>query len=101
MKNENYPKASGEVKIKINDNVLPGHYANQIIIMHSHDEFIMDYLAAFPPEPIVVSRIVMTPGHFKRVLTAMAENLKKYESQHGEIKMATEPVTPSGSNSLH
>jgi hypothetical protein len=101
MKDDRYPTMAGELKIKINDNILPGHYANQIVIMHSQDEFILDYVAAFPPEPSVVSRVVMTPGHFKRILTAMTDNLKKYESQFGEIKTAVEPITPVGSQPLH
>ena len=101
MKSDKYPTSAGELKIKINDNVLPGHYANQIVIMHSQDEFILDYVAAFPPEPTVVSRMVMTPGHFKRILAAMNDNLKKYEIQFGEIKTAVEPITPVSSQPLH
>jgi len=101
MKDDKYPGPGGELKIKINDNITPGKYANQIVIMHSQDEFIIDYIAAFPPEPGVVSRVVMTPGHFKRILSAMKENLDKYEKQFGEITVSGDPMPPKGSPSVH
>ena len=36
----------------------------------------------------VKSRVVLTPQHAKRLLGALADNVKKYESQFGEIKDA-------------
>ena len=37
------------------------------------------------PKAKVKSRIILTPQHAKRLLRAMAENVKKYEEMHGEI----------------
>ncbi|MBI4811845.1 DUF3467 domain-containing protein [Candidatus Falkowbacteria bacterium] len=34
----------------------------------------------------VVSKVITTPGHMKRLVAAMNENLKKYENAFGEIK---------------
>lgn len=39
-----------------------------------------------PPSGRVVSKLITTPSHFKRMISAMNENLKKYEEQFGAIK---------------
>jgi hypothetical protein len=36
----------------------------------------------------VKSRIILTPEHAKRLLLALQDNLKKYESVHGPIKVS-------------
>jgi hypothetical protein len=38
------------------------------------------------PKAKVKSRVVLTPQHAKRLIAALSENLKKYESNFGEIK---------------
>ena len=44
------------------------------------------------------SRIVMAPQHVKAFLSALNENIKKFESKHGEIKMPSrgEGFSPFG-----
>ncbi|MDP4665376.1 MAG: DUF3467 domain-containing protein, partial [Flavobacteriaceae bacterium] len=39
----------------------------------------------------VKSRVIITPQHAKRLMRALNENIKKYESQHGVIKEAPGP----------
>ncbi|MEJ2481950.1 MAG: DUF3467 domain-containing protein [Gemmatimonadota bacterium] len=51
-------------------------------------EFIIDWLMTAPNGSALVSRIIVSPGHFKRVLAALADNLRKYEHQFGEIAPA-------------
>ena len=38
------------------------------------------------PKAKVKSRVVLTPQHTKRLVRALVDNVKKYESQFGEIK---------------
>ncbi len=90
-----------QMKIKVDEDKLPGNYANQAIIMHSKDEFIIDFVAAIPPEPALASRVILAPGHFKRIVTALTEHLKNYENQHGEITVSHDPVHPGGTGSVH
>ena len=40
----------------------------------------------------VGSRIIMTPEHAKRLLGALTENIRKYESQFGEIRLPMNPM---------
>jgi hypothetical protein len=80
-----------EIKLKINDSELRGIYANQIAIMHSKYDFVLDFISMFPPEAIVNSRIIMTPASLKRISGAIAVNLKKYEDEYGTIEIEDDP----------
>ncbi len=79
-----------EIKLKINDHELKGLYANQIAIMHSKYDFIIDFIAMFPPEAIVNARIITNPVALKKMYKAIGINLKKYEEQFGEIELSDE-----------
>ena len=79
------------IQIKIDDETLKGRYANMMQVAHSREEFIMDFMNIFPPTGIVVSRIITRPEHFKRIVTALQENLRRYEQSFGEIKAAEGP----------
>ena len=87
MNNPNKPK---EVKldIELSEDIAEGIYSNLAIINHSASEFVIDYIALMPgrPKAKVKSRIILTPQHAKRLLKALADNIKKFEKAHGEIK---------------
>lgn len=72
-----------------------GVYSNLAVITHSSSEFVLDFAQMMPgaPKPKVASRIVMTPDHAKRLLAALSENVSKYESENGEIKMHKSGIT--------
>lgn len=76
-----------EIKLKINDTELKGHYSNQIAIMHSKNDFVIDFITMFPPEAIVNSRIITTPTALKRIYNSIGINLKKYEETFGTIEL--------------
>ncbi len=81
------PKPSRQ-EIKIADNIPGAEYTNLAQINHNREEFQMIFINVLPPAGRVVSKIITSPGHFKRMIAAMAENIKKYEQQFGEIKEA-------------
>jgi hypothetical protein len=84
-------KPQQQVQIKATDEKLKGEYSNVMQIMHTKEEFVMDFLNVFPPTGTLNSRIIVSPGHFKRMVRAMDENLKKYESSHGSIAESDAP----------
>ena len=86
-------KTSQEVKVKISDEIKRGAYCNLMIVAHTKEEFIMDFILASPPEAVVTSRVIMSPGHMKRTIAALQENLAKYEKQIGKVEEAPEPIT--------
>lgn len=87
----------GKINIELSDEVAQGTYSNLAIITHSHSEFIVDFIKMMPgaPKAKVKSRIILTPQHAKRLLKALKENISKFESMHGEIKVPeSEPPMP-------
>jgi len=76
-----------QINIELPEEVAEGVYSNLAIISHSHSEFIVDFIRLVPnvPKAKVKSRIILTPEHAKRLMKALADNVKKFESQHGSI----------------
>jgi len=77
-------------EIKIADNIPGAEYTNLAQINHNREEFMMMFANILPPSGKVVAKIITSPGHFKRMIMAMQENLKKYEEKFGIIKEAPE-----------
>ena len=79
--------AEKEVKLKINEEQLRGAYANQVGIMHTRDEFVLDFISMLPPEALVTSRVVVSPAALKRMYMAIGVNIKKFEESFGTIRV--------------
>lgn len=77
------------LNIELSDEVAQGNYSNLAIITHSASEFILDFVRVMPgmPKAQVKSRIILTPDHAKRLLAALKDNVAKFESIHGVIKI--------------
>ena len=86
----------GQINIELDDTVAEGTYSNLAIINHSVSEFIVDFLSIMPgrPKAKVKSRIVLTPQHAKRLSKALADNVRRFEKHHGEIKEYDHPPIP-------
>jgi hypothetical protein len=85
-----------EIRIKFPDELIGGVYCNLLYVTHTKEEFILDFIMVSPPRGSVVSRVIMSPGHMKRTLSALQENLKKYESSISKIVEAPEPTKGKG-----
>jgi hypothetical protein len=88
-----------QMQIKITDEILKGVYANAMQVLHTQDEFVMDFMDIFPPNGIVNARVIVSPANMKRIIEALQENLKKYEEQFSEIKKTTNPANPTTTSS--
>jgi hypothetical protein len=64
-------------------------YANMVRIAHTPSELMFDFARILPGDQAasIVSRVLMSPLGAKLLLNALSENLAKYESAHGEIKI--------------
>jgi hypothetical protein len=83
---------SKEISIKITDEVLRGVYANQMVVTHTREEFMLDFLTIFPPQGIVAARVLVSPAHVKRIIRALQENIGKYEASNGIVEEGNEPA---------
>jgi len=81
-------KNKNQINIELKEDMAQGKYANLAVITHSSSEFVVDFVGVMPgvPKAQVVSRIIMTPEHAKRLMLALGDNIKKFESIHGSIK---------------
>jgi len=87
-----------QIKIKTRDKDLKGSYSNLLRILHNKEEFLFDFFLVSPPEGILSSRVIMSPGHVKRMLRALEENVKKYEEKFGQVAEADTPEASLGFN---
>ena len=78
-----------QIDIELSEEVAEGIYSNLAIISHSNSEFVVDFVRLLPgvPKAKVKSRIVLSPQHAKRLMTALNENIDKFEANFGPIKM--------------
>jgi hypothetical protein len=80
-----------EIKVKIADEVLKGCYANTLLVSHTAEEFILDFILSLPPQAVCNARVILHPGHLKRVIVALQQNLARYETAHGAVASAPDP----------
>jgi hypothetical protein len=80
-----------QVQIKVPDDQLRGAYANQMVVSHTGEEFLLDFVNLFPPQGLVTARVIVSPGHLKRMIRALSENLARYETRHGPVQEAPAP----------
>jgi len=77
-----------QINIELSEEIAEGIYSNLAIITHSNAEFVIDFIRMMPgvPKAKVKSRILLTPQHCKRLMKALADNIHKFESVHGETE---------------
>ena len=89
-----------QINIELSEEIAEGIYSNLAIISHSNSEFVVDFVRMMPnvPQAKVKSRIILTPEHAKRLLTALADNINKFEQQFGNIEEKDVPPFPMNFN---
>ncbi len=80
-----------EIPVMFPDHLKGGVYANNMSVAHTREEFVLDFLLVAPPSGSVTARVIVSPGHAKRLVAALAENLRKYEETFGAVHPAEEP----------
>lgn len=82
------PNNKRQIKVEMPPNPS-ATYANMVMISHTQFEVMLDFIQVIGHDPRarVQQRIVMTPAHAKMFLNALAENLTRYETTNGEIKL--------------
>jgi len=77
-----------QMQINIKEEVAHGIYSNLAVITHSNSEFIVDFVSMMPglQKGEVLSRIILTPQNAKHLLSALSDNIRKFEEKNGVIK---------------
>ena len=76
-----------ELNIELDEETAEGTYSNLVMIAHSPEEFILDFIRVVPgvQKARVKERIIITPQHAKRLLQALQDNIERYEEDYGDI----------------
>lgn len=76
-----------ELNIELDEETAEGTYSNLVMIAHSPEEFILDFIRVVPgvQKARVKERIIITPQHAKRLLQALQDNVERYEEDYGDI----------------
>lgn len=85
---ENQPNP-GEIQVR--DGFAGAEYANAMTVGHGKEEFLLTFMNIVSPAGRVVGKIITSPGHLKRIIRALDENLKKYEAAFGQVQEAEGP----------
>lgn len=78
-------------EIRIQDNFNGGDYANALQVAHNRDEIVLTFANLVPPSGRVVAKIMTTPAHLKRMISACQDNLAKYEAKFGTVAPSEHP----------
>ncbi len=90
-----------EISFELDKAVASGTYSNLTIVTHSSSEFVLDFARSLPgfQKIQIASRIIMTPENAKRFFLILRDNIARYESMNGEIKLTgvqKNPMPPFG-----
>jgi hypothetical protein len=83
-----------QVQIKADEKELVGQYSNLAMIHHNAEEFTLNFIYIFPSvaQGKLVSSVILSPAHSKRLLRALTENITRYEAQFGPIPEGPGPT---------
>ena len=90
-----------QVQFQADPQIIKGVYTNNMQVSHTKEEFILDFMnISHTPQLIsLVSKVITNPAHFKRIVAALQDNLKKYEDKFGVIDSPKPEVTQASSES--
>jgi len=76
-----------KLQLQLDDDIAQGIYSNLVLINHTENEFILDFVFFAPgaPRAKVRARVISSPKHTKRLLRALTTNLEKFEERFGEV----------------
>jgi hypothetical protein len=86
-----------KLEIQLDEEIAQGAYVNLAVVNHNESEFVVDFIYVQPqaPRAKVRSRVILSPQHAKRFVSALQENISRYEQNFGEVAPAQQPVDGS------
>lgn len=85
-----------EIKVEFPPHLRAGAYTNNMVVSHTKEEFVMDFMFITAVDGVVTARLITSPGHLKRIIAALQENVKKYEATYGKIQLEESPKGATG-----
>ena len=102
--NNNQQKQPQQASLSFtNPAVALGEYANLVVITHSPNEVVLDFVRNLPglEHPAVCSRVVMTPENAKRLMLSPHANGNGNEQTSGPIQFPEDKIQqPAGGRTI-
>jgi hypothetical protein len=73
------------VSARVPEGVGRGVLTTAVMVFHTNQEFVIDFLATMVRPPQVVARMVMSPVTFSQLIRGLRTNVEKYEQQFGPL----------------
>ena len=82
-------KPEGARQIQVRDAGVPTHYSNFFTIVGSKEAMLISFANQFARSDMVQveHKIVLSPANTKRLAITLAQVLRRYEEEHGEIDL--------------
>jgi len=80
---------------KLPDDLLPGAYANSVMISHSATEFCFDFIAGFYPTSVVASRVIVSAPTAPRLLNTLKGSIANWRSRPPATLGPQSPGSPA------
>lgn len=80
-----------QVSALVPEHVARGTFSTGAVVLQGQHEFIVDFLLRMTQPQQVASRVVLPPSVVPRLISALEENLKKYEDRFGKPPAPTPP----------
>jgi hypothetical protein len=89
---QDHQQGDQQINVELSEEMAEGVYSNLAMIAHSNSEFVLDFIRMLPgvPKAKVKARVIVTPEHAKRLLSALKDNIRKYEEAYGPIQNRSE-----------
>lgn len=87
-----------QIQIELDPETAQGSYVNMAMVNHTEGEFTLDFIYVQPqaPKAKVRARIISNPKHTKRLLLALTDSIRQFESKYGVIDASQGPAPPTG-----
>ncbi len=76
------------LRIKTDDDVAKGRFANLAQVGSTHDSFVFDFAFVQGNDGWLLSRLLLSPSHAKRFHAVLAEAIARHEQRFGTIDPA-------------
>lgn len=73
------------VSARVPESVGRGVVSTAVMVFHTQQEFVIDFLATMVRPPQVVARLVVSPVTFSQLIRGLQTNLEKFEQTFGKL----------------
>jgi len=80
-----------QIAARVPESVAGGVFSTGAIVLQGPQEFLVDFVVALRRPHQVAARVVLSPPVFAQVITALRDNIEKYQQKFGELRRYKRP----------